>query len=65
MILDFENSRTAQTASGQAAASGGVEAASPAELFAEFYQMQNNDELSAEQLQLMENIFERGGGADI
>lgn len=65
MILDFENSRTAQTASGQAAASGGIEAASPAELFAEFYQMQNNDELSAEQLQLMENIFERAGGADI
>lgn len=65
MCLDFENSRTRQTAPSKTAASGDVAQKSPIELFVEFYQSQNNIELTPEQIQVMERIFEQSGGGRI
>lgn len=65
MVLDFENSRTGQAVSLQIAASSDVAGKSPMDLFAAFYQMQNNNELTLEQTHVMEQIFEQAGGAGI
>lgn len=62
MRLDFENSRTAPGAALAAADSDVAARQTPAELFAEFYQKQNNTELSESQLRVMEEIFEQAGG---
>ena len=64
MHLDFENSRTAQNTNSKTAASGDVARKSPIELFAEFYQNQNNVELTEEQRCVMEDVFDQAGGAD-
>jgi len=63
MVLDFESSRTRQAVFSQIAASGDVAVKSPMDLFAAFYQMQNNNELTPEHVQVMERIFEQAGGA--
>jgi len=63
MVLDFENSRIGQAVFSQIAASSDVAGKSPMDLFAAFYQMQNNNELTPEQVQVMERIFEQAGGA--
>ncbi len=65
MVLDFENSRCRQAVFSQLAASRDVARNSPMELFLEFYQIQNNNELTPEQVQVMERIFEQAGGAAI
>ena len=65
MVLDFENSRTGQAVFSQIAASSDVAGKSPMDLFAAFYQMQNNNELTPEQTHVMEQIFEQAGGAGI
>lgn len=62
MRLDFENSRTAINAESKTAASGDVAHKSPLELFSEFYQNQNNTELTEEQKNIMTDIFEQAGG---
>ena len=62
MALDFDNSRT-RAMSSQTAASGDVAIRRPMDLFAEFYQIQNNSELNPEQTGFMERIFEEAGGA--
>ena len=62
MNIDFENSRTLQLVSSKTAASGDVAQKSPMELFAEFYQNQNNCEMTPEQIQMMQKIFEKAGG---
>lgn len=62
MALDFENSRSRQVRDSQTAASGDVVRKSPLDLFSDFYQVQNHNELSLEQLQIMEQIFEQAGG---
>lgn len=62
MNIDFENSRTHQLVSSKTAASGDVAQKSPMELFSEFYQNQNNCEMTAEQIQMMQKIFEKAGG---
>ena len=59
--LDFENSRTAAEPS-KTSASGDIARQSPMELFREFYQSQNNIELTEEQSQLMETVFNEAGG---
>ncbi len=59
--LDFENMRTTQNNS-RTSASGNVEQKSPMELFAEFYTIQNNVDLTEQQKQLMESVFEKAGG---
>jgi len=64
MALDFENSRTGQAVFSQIAVSGDADGKSPMDLFAAFYQMQNNNELTQEQIQVMERIFEQAGGAE-
>lgn len=63
MVLDFENSRTSHVVFSQIAASGDVAKKSPMDLFAAFYQIQNNNELTPEQIHVMEQIFEQAGGA--
>lgn len=63
MVLDFENSRTGQAVFPQIAASGDAAGKTPMDLFAAFYQMQNNNELTSEQIHVMERIFEQAGGA--
>lgn len=65
MVLDFENSRSSQIAFAQIAASGEVTRKSPIDLFASFYQIQNNNELTSEQIQVLKRIFEQAGGAGI
>jgi exonuclease SbcD len=62
MHLDFENSRTAAAPS-KTSASGDVVRKTPMELFTEFYQNQNNMELTAEQQQMMQAVFAQAGGA--
>ena len=63
MALDFENSRSGQAVSSQLAASGDIAGKRPMDLFAAFYQMQNNNELTLEQIHVLERIFEQAGGA--
>lgn len=63
MVLDFENSRTRHVVFSQIASSGDVAKKSPMDLFAAFYQIQNNNELTPEQIHVMERIFEQAGGA--
>lgn len=65
MILDFENSRSRQTASSSVLTSDDVAKKSPINLFFEFYQMQNNCELAVEQMRVMERVFEQAGGVGI
>lgn len=62
MVLDFENRRTSQIISSQIADYEDIAKSSPLELFATFYDMQNNNELSVEQVGVMEQIFEKAGG---
>lgn len=65
MSLDFENSRTGQSVIRQISASGDVAGKSPLELFAEFYKIQNNIELTPEQIHIIERIFDKAGGAGV
>ncbi|HCP14668.1 MAG TPA: exonuclease sbcCD subunit D, partial [Peptococcaceae bacterium] len=64
MHLDFENSRTRGNGSVRNAASGDVARKSPLELFSEFYQNQNNSEMTPEQIRIMWDIFEEAGGVE-
>ncbi len=60
--LDFDNSRYRRLS--EQTAAGDVSQKGPAELFSEFYQVQNNNELSPEQYRIMERIFQQAGGGD-
>ncbi len=62
MLLDFENSRRGQAAFLAGGSAAETAAQSPMDLFAAFYQLQNNNELTEEQIQVMEEIFEEAGG---
>ncbi len=62
MILDFENSRRGQAAFLAGGSAAERLAQSPMDLFAAFYCLQNNNQLTAEQVQVMERIFEEAGG---
>ena len=64
MGLDFENSRS-QASYSEIAAVIDVEEQRPMDLFKAFYLVQNNNELSSKQTQIMEKIFEKTGGSDI
>ena len=60
MALDFENVRTG-TAQAQIAAADELERKSPLELFASFYEMQHEQELSPEEIDVLEEIFTEAG----
>lgn len=62
MVLDFENNRTRQAIFSQIAAYSDLARKSPTDLFAVFYKIQNNNELTPEQVHVMEQIFEQTGG---
>lgn len=57
MLLDFENSRSGQDVHSFTAASLEGTRKNPVELFDEFYQIQNNTELSFEQKELLADIM--------
>lgn len=65
MHLDFENSRTGNSAASSTSASGDVARKSPLELFSDFYKSQNNSELTPEQRQVLLSVLEQAGGAGI
>ncbi len=65
MLLDFENSRRGQAAFLAGGSAAETAAQSPLDLFAAFYQLQNNNELTEEQIQVMEQIFEEAGGGQV
>ncbi|MFV0341664.1 MAG: exonuclease SbcCD subunit D [Anaerocolumna sp.] len=58
MILDFLNTRTSQSVYGYLAATEEAVKKTPLELFDEFYQLQNNIELSEKQLDVMKKVME-------
>lgn len=60
MVLDFDNSRT-KTVSAKNASTIDVSSKSPLDLFSEFYQLQNNNELNLEQQKIMEEILKQMG----
>ncbi|MDD2351626.1 MAG: exonuclease SbcCD subunit D [Synergistaceae bacterium] len=62
MVLDFENNRTRQAIFSQIVAYSDLARKSPTDLFAVFYKIQNNNELTPEQVHVMEQIFEQTGG---
>ncbi|MGE4548762.1 MAG: exonuclease SbcCD subunit D [Intestinibacillus sp.] len=62
MLLDFENSRSRQTDLSQAAPAGDIAVQSPLELFAAFYEAQNNSPLRDERAAVMERVFAEAGG---
>jgi len=57
MLLDFENSRSGQAVHSFTAASLEGTRKNPVELFDEFYQIQNNTELSFEQKEILADIM--------
>ncbi|NLC43436.1 MAG: exonuclease SbcCD subunit D [Clostridiales bacterium] len=65
MAIDFENSRSQETAYSEIAASIEDSKQSPMDLFQAFYQIQNNSELSSKQIKIMEEIFEELGGVEL
>jgi exonuclease SbcD len=58
MVLDFENNRTCQSVYGYLAATAEAVRKTPLELFEEFYQLQNNTELSSEQIDIITKVME-------
>lgn len=65
MALDFDNSRTKQNVNSQGATVAGVAKKTPIELFGEFFQMQNNNDLTKAEAEIMKSIFEQVGGESI
>ncbi|NTW05957.1 MAG: exonuclease SbcCD subunit D [Peptococcaceae bacterium] len=62
MVLDFDNSRNRQAVGAQTTLFGDVAKKSPLELFADFYALQNNNELTSEEKQVLIRVFEQAGG---
>lgn len=62
MVLDFENSRSRHSASLLSSATGDASLKKPIELFSEFYNIQNNADLTPEQLAVIERVFSKAGG---
>lgn len=62
MALEFENSRTGKTISLRSVAGGDLAGKNPLDLFAAFYKLQNNSGLTAEQIRVLERVFEEAGG---
>ncbi|NLJ79665.1 MAG: exonuclease sbcCD subunit D, partial [Firmicutes bacterium] len=64
MSLEFENRRT-RGARSEAAAAADLTSKGPLDLFAEFYALQNNEELSPEQVRVLQEIFAEAGGGKL
>ncbi|NLJ66176.1 MAG: exonuclease SbcCD subunit D [Clostridiales bacterium] len=65
MALEFENSRTQQVYDSEALAASDVAEKDPLDLFSEFYQIQNNQELTEDEIRVMKEIFQQAGGVGI
>ncbi len=64
--IDFENSRTEQqVSSSQIAAAQDLEQLTPLDLFVTFYQLQNDKDLSSDQLKVMKDIFDEARGDSV
>lgn len=57
MRLDYDNRRTRENQAVEGAKE--IETKSPLQHFADFYQVQNNQEMSVEQIKFMENLIEK------
>ncbi len=58
MILDFENSRSSKVMYDSISLTAETSKKTPLELFEDFYQLQNNDELTKEQIDIIVKIME-------
>ncbi|HZJ56970.1 MAG TPA: exonuclease SbcCD subunit D [Clostridia bacterium] len=65
MALDLENSRTQQVYDSEVLAASDSAEKDPLDLFSEFYQIQNNNDLTREEIRVMKEIFEKAGGVGI
>jgi exonuclease SbcD len=65
MKLDFENKRSKVNENSKTAASGDVSLKRPIELFSEFYKNQNNVELTQEEVDIMQQLFEQIGSESL
>ena len=65
MALDLENSRTQQVYDSEALVASNVAEKDPLDLFSEFYQIQNNQELTEDEIRVMKEIFQQAGGVGI
>lgn len=65
MALDLENSRTQQVYDSEALVASNVAEKDPLDLFSEFYQIQNNQELTEDEIRVMKEIFQQAGGIGI
>jgi exonuclease SbcD len=61
MRLDFENSKSVWNSEAKMAATD-VEHKSALELFAEFFETQNNVPMTIDQIEIMQNLFEEMAG---
>lgn len=64
MSLEFENRRT-QAAHYEIAPSGDLTKKGPIDLFAGFYELQNKEQLTAEQIKVLEEVFAEAGGEEL
>lgn len=65
MILDFDNKRRQESLNFEAVSAEKIEAKGPLDLFEEFYEAQNNQKLSTEELKIIEKLLERAGGIEV
>jgi exonuclease SbcD len=65
MALDLDNSRTQQVYDSEALVASNVAEKDPLDLFSEFYQIQNNQELTEDEIRVMKEIFQQAGGIGI
>jgi len=65
MCVDFENSRTEISQIYNISAADDISSKTPVELFSDFYENQNNSELTKEQMRIIQSIFEQAGGSPL
>jgi len=65
MALDFENSKTGQANGTIAVSHDDIERKQPIELFSDFYLQQHNEDLSAEGLAVLADVFAQAGGSSL
>jgi len=61
MVLDFDNKRSRSISEEQDAYALEAAKKNTMELFSDFYKLQNHVDLTNEQIEVMENIFEEAG----
>lgn len=65
MVLDFENRRTAEVHFSNTAPTADLAKQSPLDLFASFYELQNNSKLNEEQIKVLTKVFTELEGGEV